>query len=133
MQPCGRNFLATVVKTICEKAGIQGKTNHSLRATGATRLFTANVPEKLIQECIGHCSTTALRMYERTSCQQQMSVSSIIASASPKKYVPEIPLPLPEPGPENNTSTSAKGEELFDNCQNCTINVNIQYAGTSTN
>ena len=57
----GQNFLAIVVKT--EKAGIQGKTNHSLRATGATRLFAANVPDKLIQECTGHRSTTTLRMY----------------------------------------------------------------------
>ena len=87
MQTCGRNFLAAVVKTACEKAGIQGKTNHSLRATGATRLFAANVPEKLIQERTGHRSTTALRMYERTSIQQQQSVSSIISSASPKKFV----------------------------------------------
>ena len=58
MQHCGRNFLAFVVKTVCEKAGIQGKTNHSLRTTGATRLFAANVPEKLIQERTGHRSTT---------------------------------------------------------------------------
>ena len=61
---CGRNFLATVV-TVCEKAGIQSKTNHSLSATGATWLFAANVLEKLIQECTGHRSTTALHMYKR--------------------------------------------------------------------
>ena len=59
MQPCGQNFFATVVKTVCEKATIQGNSNHSLHATGATRLFAANIPEKLIQERTGHCSTTA--------------------------------------------------------------------------
>ena len=106
MQHCGRNFLATVVKTVCEKAGIQGKTNHSLHATGATRLFAVNVLEKLIQERTGHRSTTALCMYERTSSQQQMSVSSIIASAAPKKFVLEIPLPLT--GPEQNSSKCAR-------------------------
>ena len=93
-----------------------------------------NVPEKLIQERTGHRSTTALRMYERTSSQQQMSVSSIIASAAPKNFVPEIPLPLT--GPEQTSSKCAKSEEskvAFDSCQNCTINVNIQYAGPSTN
>ncbi len=31
---------------------MHGKTNYSLRATGATRLFAANVPEKLIAERI---------------------------------------------------------------------------------
>ena len=92
------------------------------------------MPEKLIQERTGHRSTTALRMYERTSIQQQQSVSSIIASASPKEFVSEIPLPHIGPGSEKN-SKCAKGEEskvAFDNCQNCTISVNIQYAGTST-
>jgi integrase len=44
------------------KIEISGKslTNHSLRATGATRLFEANVPEKLIQERTGHRSIDAL-------------------------------------------------------------------------
>ena len=43
MQTCGRNYLGNLVKTVCALAGIHGKTNHSLRATGATRLFAANV------------------------------------------------------------------------------------------
>ncbi len=77
MQTCGRNFLGNLVKTMCEQVGIHGKTNHSLRATGATRLLAANVPEKLIAECTGHRSTAGLRVYERTSIQQ---VSDIIAS-----------------------------------------------------
>ena len=54
MQPVGRNVLATLVKKMCESVGIQGKRNHSLRTTGATRLFEGNVPEKLIQERTGH-------------------------------------------------------------------------------
>jgi len=86
MQPCGRNFLGGVVKSVCEEVGVYGKTNHSLRATGTTRLFAANVPEKLIAERTGHRSTDALRMYERTSVKQQETVSSIIASSSPKEF-----------------------------------------------
>lgn len=43
-------YSAVVIKTICEKAGIAGnKTNHSLRATAATEMYTSDVPEKLIQ------------------------------------------------------------------------------------
>ena len=38
------------------------KTNHSLRATAASELFCANVPEKLIQERTGHKSLQALRI-----------------------------------------------------------------------
>ena len=32
------------------------KTNHSLRATGATALFSAGVPERLIRDVTGHQS-----------------------------------------------------------------------------
>lgn len=53
-QPIGRNVLGSMVKNMCEQIGVKGKTNHSLQATGATRLFEANVPEKLIQERMGH-------------------------------------------------------------------------------
>ena len=87
------------------------------------------MPEKLIQERTGHRSTTALRMYERTSIQQQQSVSSIISSASPKKFVSEITLPHSRPGSDWKNSKGEESKVAFDNCQNCTINVKIQYAG----
>ena len=49
--PVGRNELNKMVQKMCVDAGISGnKTNHSLRATGASQLFQANVPEKVIQE-----------------------------------------------------------------------------------
>ena len=53
LQVIGRNNLASMVKKIFQKVGIEGKTNHSFRATGATRLFEANVPEKLIKKRTG--------------------------------------------------------------------------------
>ena len=34
--PIGRNTLDRLMKTACLEAGLEGKTNHSLRATGAT-------------------------------------------------------------------------------------------------
>ncbi len=38
----GKNKLSSMVQAICRDAGIKGhKTNHSLRATGATELYTA--------------------------------------------------------------------------------------------
>ena len=55
-----RNYLGNLVKTVCAQAGIHGKTNHSLRATGATRLFAANVPEKLIAEPSQYNSSTTV-------------------------------------------------------------------------
>ena len=49
--PVGRNKLSKVVSDMCHEAQIDGhKTNHSLRATGATQLSHAGVPEKIIQQ-----------------------------------------------------------------------------------
>ncbi len=46
-----------MVQEICQDTGIKGhKTNHSLRATGATQLYNAGVPEIIIQERTGHKS-----------------------------------------------------------------------------
>ena len=69
--PVGKHTLNNKVKVMCERAGIQGhKTNHSLRATAATELYQADVPEKLIQERTGHRSLKTLRVYERTTTHQ---------------------------------------------------------------
>ena len=48
--PVGRNTLSTMVKRMCMDAGIEHgqKSNHSLRATGATAMFQSNVPETVI-------------------------------------------------------------------------------------
>ena len=64
---------------MCSCAGIEGnKTNHSLRATGASELFHADVPERT-----GHRSLVAIRIYEQAAHDQHQTVSSILASASP--------------------------------------------------
>ena len=53
--PAGRNYLRSLVKEVSKEAGIEGeKSNHSLTVTGATRMWEANVPEKLIQQRTGH-------------------------------------------------------------------------------
>ena len=59
--PIGKNRLNTMVKRMCKAADLPPRTNHSLRVTGATTLFSKNVPEKLVQEVTGHCSLECLR------------------------------------------------------------------------
>ena len=79
-----QNTLQSKLKTMCLRTGIEGKkTNHSLWATGASELFHANVPEKIIQERTGHHSMVALRTYERTAHEQHQAVSSILSSDTP--------------------------------------------------
>ena len=50
-----------MISDMCNKAGLQRKTNHSLWATAAMALFEPNAPEKVIQE---HRSLEALHLYE---------------------------------------------------------------------
>ena len=77
------------------------KTYHSLRASGATALFNAGVPEKMIQKNTGHRSLEALRKYERVSVEQQQATSRILTTL------------------DQNTSFSRELETVA-NCLDCT-------------
>ena len=57
--------------------GIEKKTIHSLRAPGASAMFNAGVPEKLIRDVTGHTSN-ALHLYERPNLQQKKEVSRVL-------------------------------------------------------
>ena len=74
------------MKSMFSKVGIVGKTNHSLRATGASQLFQAGVAEKIVQERTGHRSVKALRLYERTTTAQHVEVSSILSGCQGAMY-----------------------------------------------
>lgn len=132
IQPVGCNTLASMVKSMCSQIGVTSKTNHSLRATGATRLFEANVPEKLIQERTGHKSTDALRRYECTSVIQQKSVSSVICASHPTSFQTSVVSSEASDQPASSElrstdSFQSSGLSLFQNCNNCTINVAIHH------
>ena len=79
--PVSINTLNSILSTISQQAGVNTQyTNHSLRATSATRMYLKNVPEKLISEKTGHRSLTALRVYERTSCVQEQAVTKAVSN-----------------------------------------------------
>ena len=64
----GHNKLSQVVPRLMKSAGIPGYfTNHSLRATAATRLYDAQVDEATIMDRTGHRSTSGVRTYKRES------------------------------------------------------------------
>jgi integrase len=80
---------------MCKEAGFDGFfTNHSLRATAATRLYAAGVDEQLMAGKTGHRSS-AIRNYKRTSEEQLQSVSNLIQKPTtmsplePKKVKPK--------------------------------------------
>ena len=85
--PIGHCTLSATVGRMCKAAEIPGfKTNHSLRATTATRLYQAGVDEQLIMERTGHHSIDGVRNYKRTNAEQQENLSDILSlSKRPKQ------------------------------------------------
>ncbi|KAK6175979.1 hypothetical protein SNE40_014351 [Patella caerulea] len=76
--PIGHNTLQNFIKRMCSAAGFRGKrTNHSLRATSATRLYQMGVDEQQICEQTGHKSE-ADRTYKRTSDRQKSDISNYL-------------------------------------------------------
>ena len=126
--PCGRNSLGGTMKQICADAKIPPKTNHTLRATGTSRMFAANVPEKIIQQQTGHRSLDGLRRYERTSLEQQRAVSLVLASSKLTDYASELCKAETSCKSETELSRSEKSKDPLDELnlqhyQNCTINI----------
>ena len=137
----GKNSLANMLKVMCQEAGIDEKANHSLRATGTTSMFQANVSERVIQKTTGHRSLQALRCY--VSADQHREVSKLLMPARPSAVTTDLvqPAPRPErtvtadlvrpaPGPERTTGDLGK---LFGGFLNCsigsfTLNVNPTYS-----
>ncbi len=74
-QRVGVNTLKEMVPKLSveSKCGVR-YTNHSLRATATTRMFSNGVPEKVIAEKTGHRSLKALRFYERTPPEMEKAM-----------------------------------------------------------
>ena len=111
--PLGRNKLSNAVASMCKLAGIQGfKTNHSLRATAATRLYSSGIDEQLVMERTGHRSTEGIRSYKRTSTEQQVAVSDILNNASKKPCTTSTAIALTNPPAITATPTSATNTSI---------------------
>ena len=137
--PVGRNQLTKMVATMFEMAGVNGqKTNHSLRVAGASSLFDAGVPERIIQARTGHRSLESLRLYERVTERQDMQVAKILTGESTSfsindsgsnnnTVMPCNPIESTETKPEMYASpstnspvySSAAGQQY----NNCTVNI----------
>ena len=117
--PLGKNKLGSMVKDMCSESGIELKTNHSLRATGASAMFHNQVPEKIIQDTTGHRSLDALRKYEKTSIQQHQAVSRVLMSG---EMVPYGDQPGHTSSTDQASNPAVSGiHTLFGNVTNSTI------------
>lgn len=71
--------VSDTVSRLCKAAGFVGFfSNHSLRATCATRLFDADVDEQLIKLKTGHASD-AVRSYKRVAENKLESLTDVVA------------------------------------------------------
>lgn len=127
----GKNKLSTMVKDICNEAGISDKTNHSLRPTGATTLFKANVPEKIIQNTTGHRSVEALHSYERALEDQQKASSMVLTTRDPN--VDFTQLSTNKVLQQTSTKTESSFSTLFGQMHGCTIGtINVNFMPVTT-
>ena len=88
------NKVKSTIKDICKQAGLDGKfSNHSLRATCATRMYDNKIPEQIIKETTGHCSE-CVRGYKRTSDELKESASNALCKHSegwaPTSKIPKL-------------------------------------------
>ena len=127
--PVGRNKLAKAVAKMCEDGGIEGyKTNHSLRATAATRLYASGVDEQLVMERTGHRSLEGIRSYKRTTSNQKEAVSDILSNTKKHCAVKEeqnTSMPIAQTASVHQAqNASLPGSYIFNQCGSVTININ---------
>lgn len=79
-QPQGMKQLTKTVQKLCQQAGLSGYySNHSLRASAASRLYQHRFDEQLICETTGHRSSS-VRSYKRTSEEQKKEISDALTT-----------------------------------------------------
>lgn len=68
------NKQKTFIPEIAAESGLEiHYTNHSLRATAVTRMHITGVPENIIAQKSGYRSLKALRRYEQTTEDQEIT------------------------------------------------------------
>ena len=117
--PFGKNKIYSNVKDVCKLAGIEGKfTNHSLRATCASRMFSCQIPEQVIKEITGHKSE-CVRVYKRTNTEMLKTASVSICGENDVKKQENIA--NTELGQEirKSAGVSEKVKSVDEGCEVC--------------
>jgi len=85
-QPIGINKLKTMMKCICDRAGLVGTySNHSSKRTCATQLYLSGIDEQEIMARMGHRSEKSVRKYKETGPEIQKKVASVLDPPRPTK------------------------------------------------
>ena len=115
-QRVGVNMLKSMLSELSEKSGIDVRyTNHSLRATAITRMFSSGLSEKVIADTSGHKSIKALRCYEHKSEQQQQEVTAVINNGTIPSY--------DKVTTSQNVESHSVSKNFSGSFSNCTFNI----------
>ena len=113
--PVGHNALQNTVKRLCASVGVTGHfSNHSLRATAATRLFEAGVDEQLIMSRTGHRSCDGVRSYKRQT-EQLKKVTSDVLNASRQNDQDSNAVVMNNTQPPTTSTSDTRDKEDKDN------------------
>ena len=78
----GHDILGETVKRLCKVAGIEGQfTNHSLRATTATRALKKGIPDKFVMQRTGQRDVRSLQKYQRPQTSTKIEFSKAFDSS----------------------------------------------------
>ena len=123
--PIGHTLLSRKLNDMYIASGLASKGihNHSLRATGISRLYNGGVPEKLIMERSGHLSKSGVRSYERTSELQKKEVSQLMSNTTTLQETTIHNVTVAES--ESEKEPTKNKENIFDikDLHGCTINI----------
>ncbi len=122
-KPLGVNALKKIVKELTSQAGLVGNfTNHSLRSTAATRMYSKGIDEQVIKEVMGHRSD-AVRAYKRMSDNLLKEASSVIGSDRPKEFdIDDVQIVKSPPVDRSVSEDSIRTLAHKKNCEKCTKN-----------
>ena len=133
-QRVGQNKLKEMLPQLSIQSGCGVRyTNHSLRATAMTRMFSTGVPEKVIAEKTGHRSLKALHFYERTQPDMEKAVNAVIAnpesgfSGFGEKSCEEKPSPQSPQEEKVAAAGSGAGHTFSGTLSNSTITTDCLY------
>ena len=129
--PVGKNSLSSFMKKIAEKANWDRSkkwTNHSLRATAASRLLESGCSNSVIKATTGHKSDRGLDQYLNRSDTLKRTVSSTLAGAETKKPKQDV-LTLSQQASSGKEKTyiSFKLHQLYCEYFGVEINLHLFY------
>ena len=113
--PVGHNKLGNVVSKMCKDADLQGQfSNHSLRATTATRGLEKGISDKLIMERTGHQDIRSKAL----NCRSERSVGERDAESSFKREVDQLVDDEVKRFCQDDNNATVKGSNsvVFQNC-----------------